>query len=625
MTIPHRRRFPRIAASMALAMGIGLSGGAVQAQEDEKIIKSFVYSTFGGEKYKEGFDHLDYVNPDAPKGGEISIWAQGTFDSMNPFSRKGRAGSMASIGMERILMDTADDAYGTYCLLCTEMEYPESEDWVIFHLRDDITFNDGTPATAHDIVFTVDLLLEQALPSFREAVKKLYKSVEALDDYTVKFTFQDDVPRKTLIVQAGSTPMLSQKWYEETGARLDESRLEPDLVTGPYMLDSYDINRRITYKRNPDYWGADLPINKGRNNFDTIRVEYFGDSNAALEGFKAGAYTFRQETSSLTWATAYDFPAVTKGQIVKAELPNGNIPTASGFVFNLRREMYQDRRVREALGLMFNFEWTNTSLQYGLFKQRQSFWENSDLAAQGVPEGPELELLQGLGDQIDPVILTEEAVTFPQGAERQLDRRALRRAATLLEEAGWTAGADGMRVNAAGERLTLELLSYNPTFDRIFIPFIDNLRTLGVDAKYERVDPAQYTNRTRAFDYDMIYDAYSNGPEEGIGMSQKFGKDDAEYSQFNPAGYGSDAVNAMIDKVVDATSLEEMKLAVRAADRIMRFERFMIPTWYNDTYWVAYYDMFAHPDELPPYDMGYLDFWWYDADKAQALKEAGAL
>jgi len=612
----------------AFAQEAGQEAGAAPAKDPNKIIQTHVYSTFGDAKYNEPFDVLPYVNPDAPKGGEIAIAALGTFDSMNPYSRKGRAGALSTIMYERILEDTADDPYGTYCLLCTSMEFPETEDWVIFHLREDITFSDGTPATAHDIVFTVDLLLEQALPSFREAVKQLYEKVEALDDHTVKFTFKEGIPRKTLIVQAGATPMWSQKWYEESGARLDEGRLETGPGTGPYMVGEIDVNRRIVYERNPDYWGADLPINKGRYNFDRIRVEYFGDANAALEGFKAGAYTFRQETSSLIWATGYDFPAVEKGYVVKTAIPNGLIPAANGFVFNLRRERWQDPRVREALGLMFNFQWTNDSLQYGLFKQRQSFWENSDLAATGVAEGAELALLEGLGDKVDPAILTEEAFTFPAGSDRQLDRGALRKAAALLDEAGWVAGDDGIRRNDAGEVLQLEILgdtSSAPTFGRIIVPYVENLRTLGVDATYERVDPAQFTNRSRAFDYDMVYDGYSNGFEEGIGIAQKYGSEDAEYSTFNPAGYSSPAVDALIDKVIEAETLEQMQTAVTAIDRVMRWERYMVPSWYNDEYWVAYYDMFGHPDPLPPYDLGYLDLWWYDAEKAQALREAGAL
>jgi len=610
-----------IGAAVALSLWAGAS--TAQDKDPTKIIKSNAYSTFGQFKYDKPFDHLDYVNPDAPKGGEISIWAQGTFDSMMPFSRKGRAGTLSSVMIEDILTDTADDPYGSYCLLCTHMEYPETEDWVIFHLRDDIRFSDGTPATAHDVVFSVDIILEQGLPSFREGVKKLYEKVEALDDYRVKFTFKDGVPRKNLIVQAGGTPLLSKAWFEKTGSRLDEGQILPLIGTGPYIADEVDPGRKIIYRRNPDYWGYELPINKGRHNFDAIRVEYFADNNAALEAFKAGVYTFRSENSSLAWSQQYDFPAIDKGWVVKAELHNGLIPAANGFVFNLRREKWQDLRVREAIGLMFNFAWTNETLQYDLFEQRQSFWENSDLAASGPAEGLEREMLEKAGVPVE--VIDADAVIWPEGSERQLDRRAVRRASALLDEAGWETGDDGIRRNAAGKTLSLELLSDSTTFDRIILPFVENLQRLGVDATYNRVDPAQYTNRERDFDFDMIYDGYRNGFEEGIGILQKFGSEDAPYSVFNPAGYGSPQVDMLITEVIDATTLEEMQSAVRAIDRVIRHERFVVPTWYNPNFWVAYWDMYEHPDPLPPLALGYLDFWWYNAEKAQALQEAGAL
>ena len=413
----------------------------------EEIIEADGYSTFGEFKYGPDFKHLDYVNPDAPKGGEISIWAQGTFDTFNPYSSKGRAGALSTIGYESLLVGTADEISAEYCLLCESLEYPASEDWVIFHMRKDAKFSDGTPVTAHDVVFSHFLLLEQGLPSYATAVKALIPEAEALDDYTVKFTFAPDVPRKNLINQAGGVPVWSKAWYEKTGTRLDESSLAISPGSGPYMLDSYDINRRITYKRNPDYWGKDLPINVGRNNFDTIRVEYFADSQAAMEAFKAGEYTFRQETSSLSWATAYDFPAVDKGWVKLETLPDGTLPGATGFVFNLQREKFQDIRVREALGLMFNFTWTNDTLQYGLFQQRESFWQGSPLEAKGVPEGEELALLETVKDLIDPAILTEPVTVPHTSGERQMDRKNLRR-----RRAFWKRRAGSLATTAYGAR-----------------------------------------------------------------------------------------------------------------------------------------------------------------------------
>ncbi|RVV97668.1 ABC transporter substrate-binding protein [Mesobaculum littorinae] len=588
------------------------------------MITAHAFSDLGDIKYGPDFEHLEYVNPDAPKGGELSTWARGTFDSMNPYTRQGRAHAYSTLPYESIMTSTADDAYASYCLLCETLEYPETQDWVIFNLRPEATFSDGTPLTAEDVAFTFNLFVEQGLPSFRVSVGRLIPRVEVLDEHRVKFHFNPDAPRKGLIGQAGAMVVMSKAWFEETGARLDESRLTQPPGSGPYMIDDVQVNRRITVRRNPDYWGEDLPINVGRNNFDTMRVEFFADTNAAFEAFKAGEYTFRQETSSLTWATQYGFPGIQNGSIVKEELADGSLPAATGFVFNLRKEKFQDPRVRRALGLMYNFTWTNDTLQYGLFAQRDSFWQNSDLAAQGVPEGRELELLEKVADKIDPEILTEPAVMPHESGDRQLDRRNLREASRLLDEAGWETGQDGLR-RKDGQVLSVELLESNPSFDRIFVPFVDNLKRLGVDARYSRIDDAQYTARERDGDFDMIYDYYRNGLEEGLGTGQRFGCEDHLDSVFNPASYCSEAVDFLIERTIDAETLDEMQAAVRAIDRILRHSYIMIPTYYNDAYWVAYYDMYGHPDPLPPYALGVEDFWWYEADKAEALKASGAL
>lgn len=616
---------PRIGRLAALVLVAGLAQApALSAQED--IIVSHAITTFGDPpKYPADFAHLDYVNPDAPKGGEISFSAEGSFDSLNPYATlDGTPGALSSSMYESILTGVADEVGSSYCLLCTEMEYPKSKDWVIFHLRPDVLFSDGTPLTAHDVAFSHNLLITQGTPSYAAEVGRLIPKVEALDDLRVKFTFAPDVPRMGLIEQAGGTPVWSKAWFEKTGARLDKARLETSPGSGPYLLASFDVGKNIVYRRNPDYWGKDLPINQGRSNFDTIRVEYFADSDAAFQGFSAGEFTFRQENSSINWATAYDIPAVQKGWIKKDQLANGNLPGASGFVFNVRRELFQNRDLRLALGKMFNFTFTNKTLQYGLFRQRESFWQGSTLQAQGKPEGLELELLQSVADLTEPAILTEDVFLPHVSSGSQLDRGNLRAALALMEKAGYTTGDDGMLRNAKGEVLKIEFLETRPSFDRIIAPYVENLRKLGVDITYNRVDPAQYQARTQSFDYDMIYDGYVNGLEEGLGLSQRYGTKERN-DIFNPAGYGNVAVDKLIDGVVNAKSNAEMAAGVRAIDRIMRHDYFMVPTWYNDKYWVAYYDMYEHPEKMPPYALGQLDFWWYNAEKAEALKAAGAI
>lgn len=604
------------------ALVLVLSTLAAAAQE---TTTSHAFSYFGTPKYADGFAHLDYVNPDAPKGGEIAIWTMGTFDSFNPYSRKGVAGALASINIERIMTETADEIGASYCLICETLEYPEDQSWVIFTLRPEAKFADGTPVTAEDVAFTHDLFMEQGLPSFREGVARIIAGIEVLDERRVKFTFIDGSPKRDRISQAGSSPVMSKAWFEQNGARLDESRLEMSMGTGAYMLDRYDINERIVYRRNPDYWANDLPIMRGRNNFDTIRVEYFADSDAAFEAFKAGAYTFRIENSSKQWATGYDFDAVKNGYVIKAELPDGSQASGQAFVFNLRRDKFQDVRVRDAIGRMFNFEWSNETLFYGLYERITGFATNSYNEATGVPSPEELAVLEPIADLLPEGVLTDEVYTPPVSGNRQLDRGQLREASALLDAAGWEVGDDGIRRNAKGETLTVEFLEYSAAFDRVVQPFVANLKALGIDATLNRVDSAQYVERTRSMDFDIITDHLAFGYEPGSGLAQKFGSEDANNSVFNTPGLADPAVDALIDVIRNAQTREEMVPAVRALDRVMRAMRITVPQWYKNVHTVAYFNMFEHPETMPPYDLGYLDFWWFDADKHAALKAAGAL
>lgn len=641
--IPATARSPRFFSvwrgAVALA-GLGIAALIAQAawgQEDDSVITSHGYSFFGDLKYPADYTHFDYVNPDAPKGGEISLYAPGTFDSMNPYSRKGRAGRLSWMVYESLLGgseatgeplpgDRYNEGYG---LLAEKLEYDAGKTWVIFHMRPEARFADGTPVTAHDVVFSHNLFLEQGLRSYAEAVQRRVTGAEALDDHRVKFTFAEGISRRSLIDQVGGTPVFPRKWYEETGARLDEPRLEAAPGSGPYQVKSAEVNRSIVYERNPDYWGWDLPINQGRHNFDRIRIEYFADDNAAFEAFKAGIYTFRPEGNSKTWATGYDFPAANQGHVVTEALPDGLPPTPSGFVFNLGREKLQDKRVREAIALGFNFEWTNQSLQYGLFEQRHSFVQDTHLQAEGVPEGAELELLKSLGDVVPQEMLTEPAVrAHSSSPDRLNDRRNLRRAMGLLDEAGWPVGDDGMRRNAAGETLRIEIpisASGSATMSAVVESFVSNLKLMGIDARFDQIDAAQYTARERDRDYDLIFDSYVAFLEAGTGLHQRYGSQEAEFSLFNPAGLASPMVDAIIDKALESDSQEAQDVALTALDRALRYEFFMIPTWYLDKTWVAYWDQYAYPEPLPEYATGVLDFWWYDAEKAQALRDAGAL
>jgi microcin C transport system substrate-binding protein len=625
-TLPAQTNRWVISGLIWMAMVLTL---ALPAHSDDALIQSHGYSFFGDLKYPADFEHLNYVNPDAPKGGEMSYSALGTFDSMNPYTIKGRRGELSWM-MYESLMESPADAYGEeYGLLAERLEYPPGKDWVIFHMRPEARFSDGTRVTAHDVLFSHNLLLEQGLPSYAAAVKKRIPKAEVLDDHSIKFYFSEGISRRNLIDQVGGVPVWSKKWFEETGARLDETRMETSPGSGPYVIETVDVNRRIVYKRNPDYWGWDLPINKGRHNFDRIRVEYFGDDTAAFEAFKAGEYTFREEGDSKKWATQYEFPKITAGAVRKVQLPDGSPPTPSGMVFNLGSDVLKDKRVRQAIALGYNFEWTNESLQYDLFKQRASFSQDTPLMATGVPEGDELTFLKSLGDLVPAEMLTEPAL-LPHSSNpiRLVDRRNLRKAMKLLDDAGWAVGDDGKRRNAAGKLLRITFLfntSAEGTLSGVVENFISNLNAMGITAVLEKVDPSQFTLRRRNREYDMIFSGYAAFLGTGTGLMQRYGSDDAAFSIFNPAGLASPLVDTIIQASLRADNTQDERIMIRALDRALRHEFFMIPVWYKPDYWLSYYDQYEYPDPLPPLALGQLDFWWFNADKAAALKSAGAL
>ncbi len=599
----------------------------VPARAESDLIKSHGISTFGELKYPADFKRLDYVNPDAPKGGEISEWAFGSFDSMHPYTAKGRAGRLSSIFFESLLTGTADEIGASYGLLAESLEYPEDRSMVIFNLRPEARFSDGSPLTAEDVKFSYELLRDKGLSSFRVQLAKQVENVEIINPQRIKFTFKKGIPTRDLPAAMGGLPIFSKAFYEANDRDFEESSLEPLLGSGPYVLGEMEVGERIVYERNPDYWGADLPINVGQNNFDRIRVEYFADYNAAFEGFKAGTYTFRDEASSKTWATGYDFPAVTKGWIVKREIPHMIKAPGQSFIFNLRRDKFKDPRVREAIGMMFNFQWSNETLFYGFYQRDNSFWANTELAAKGKPSEAERALLEPLADILPPGVLDSEPFSYPNGSERQLDRSMLREAGRLLDEAGWLVGADGMRRNAKGETLRVELLNDSQTFDRVLNPYVENLRRLGVDAVHTRIDNAQMAARERppAYDFDIITGMLQTDYIPGTGLRQYFGSESADDSVFNLMGLRSEAVDALIDKVLEANTQEELNVAISALDRVLRAEKFSIPQWYKGAHTVAYYDIFGYPEDLPPYALGELSFWWYNADRAAELEAAGVL
>ncbi|MDO5641096.1 MAG: extracellular solute-binding protein [Paracoccus sp. (in: a-proteobacteria)] len=622
----------RSARFAALLLPISVLGAPLAAQDvtPEPTTVAHGIGVFGPPALPEGFAHLPYVNPDAPKGGELSVSMPGGFDNYNPYTLRGRSDIFASMPLESLMTGTMDEIGTAYCLICETIEYPESRDWVIFHLRPEAAFSDGTPLTAEDVLFSYETIRDKGLSSYRTVLAQSTAGAEVIDPHTIRFDFQPGYPRRQVIQSAGGLTVFSKKDFEDNNRDLSAPGAKPYIGSGPYMFGRADIGRSSVYRRNPDYWGRDLPINKGRHNFDTVRAEYFADTEAAFEAFKAGEYAIRHESSSLQWATGYDFPNLRGGFVIRDEIANQNKAPAQGFFINMRREKFQDPRVRQALGLLFNFEWSNEALFYGLYERTESFWENSDLKAEGLPSAAELALLEPLAADLPEGVLSEPAVTQPEGSPRQLDRATLRRAGLLLDEAGWTVGAGGLRRNAAGEPLRVEFLNDSPAFVRVIEPFIENLEAVGVNAVIARVDDSEHEVRRAAFDYDIIIGHAQTSEIAGDGLYQVFGSQGVD-DVFNPSGLTSPAIDSLIGTAISAGTYDDMAVAVRALDRVLRASYPWVPNWYSPAQFLAWYDQYEWPDPLPPYltltlnQPWYLDIAWYNAEKAEKLKQAGVL
>ncbi|WP_424933116.1 extracellular solute-binding protein [Amaricoccus macauensis] len=625
---PHRsyhwsglKGFGTTAKATSLAIALTFPGMAFA-----EVLVSHGVSTFGELKYPPDFRHFDYVNPDAPRGGTMSFRGTGasqTFDSLNPFILKGEPAQGLTLLYDSLLSGSADEPDSAYGLLAETIEYPADRSWVIFNMRSDATFSDGEPVTADDVVFTYEVLLEKGAPSYKIILRDI-ESVEALGEHRVRFTFREEAPKKDLPALAGGLSILPEHYYESFP--FEESTLEPPVGSGPYVVDRVDPGKSIRYCRRPDYWGDDLPVNVGVNNFDCYVYEYFADNNASFEALKVGQYLFHQEFYSALWATAYNFPAIDNGWVVRDEIPDARPSGTQGFWFNLRRQKFQDPRLREAIGLMFNFEWTNETLFYGAYERTDSFWENTaDLQAEGVPEGDELAILEEFRDELPPEIFTEPAWSPPVMTSRQLDRGALRQATALLDEAGWTVGENGMRQNAEGVTLKIDFVDDNSSFERVMNPYVQNLRRLGIDASYRQIDPAQMQQRLEDFDFDLVPGRFSMSLSPSLELRQLFSSEAAETpGSANYTGLADPVVDALIEEVISADSRDELVPRVRALDRVLRIKQIWVPNWYSGVYRVAYWDVFGRPDVQPPYARGDA-FWWFDQEKFDALKAQGAL
>jgi microcin C transport system substrate-binding protein len=602
-----------LAAAAALALAV-----APAAAQEAKIYKSHGLSLGDELKYKEGFQHFDYVNPDAPKGGTLRMYAVGGFDSFNPFIIKGEpADGLQGLVFDSLLTSSEDDPMSEYGLIAESVEVPEDLSYVIYNLRPEARFHDGTPITAEDVIFSFDVLREKGAPVYRLYYKNIAKA-EALSPRRVKFTFEGPKNRELPQI-TGQLPILSKTYWQ--GRNFDTASMDVPLGNGPYKVAAYEPNRYVVYERVKDYWAKDLPMTRGLNNFDVIRYEYFRDQTVALEAFKNGQYDFRLENNSKVWATGYDFPAIANGQVIKEAVPSNRPTGMQSFAFNLRRtDKFGDSRVREAIGLAFDFEWTNKNLFYGQYARTESYFSNSELAATGLPTPAELKLLEPWRGKIPDEVFTKE-FHAPKTDGSGTPRENLRRAATLLRDAGWTV-KDGALINAKGSKLEIEFLLAQPDFERVIAPFLQNLKRLGIEGRIRTVDPAQYINRVRDFDFDMVVQSWGQSDSPGNEQREFWSSDAADRpGSRNIVGIKSPAVDALVDAIIGAPDRASLIAATHALDRVLLWNHYVVPNWHVTNFRLAYWNRFGIPKVRPTYGPGFFS-WWVDPAKDAALQRS---
>ncbi len=604
MSIPRR--------TFSLLGGLTLLIGCLSASA--ATISNHALALHGQPALPANFGHLPYANPDAPKGGRLRMDALGTFDSLNDFINKGVAASGLGKLYDSLTVASEDEPFTRYGLLASRIERdPEDASWVIYHLRPQARFHDGVPVRARDVAFTFDLIRREGAPAYKAYFADVV-SVDALDPLRVRFRFRSKDNRELPLI-VGELPILPEHYWRHRV--FDRTGLDVPVGSGPYRIASIDPGRRISYRRDPGYWGRDLPVNRGLNNFDEIDYHYYRDVSIAFEGFKAGQFDLRVENKAKTWATEYNFPAVKRGEVVLIQQRHQKPAAAQGFYFNTRRKPLDDRRVREALSQAFDFEWANPALFYGAYTRVKGYYDNSELAASGLPAPAELELLAPWR-RVLPAATFGPAVVPPVSHGDGYDRVNLLRAQAMLKAAGWQY-RDGALRNAAGEPMVLEMLLVQPEFERIVQPLRRNLARLGVRLDIRLLDAAQYIERLRQFDFDLTVSGVPGSTSPGNELWGYWGSAaaDTRGSQ-NISGLRSPAVDALIRGITQAHSRAELVTHVRALDRILRAEWLMIPNYHTPYYRIAAWNRFGHPQRAPRYGDG-LDSWWWDAGKAAAL------
>ena len=619
--------------SLSRRRALGLLAGVAAAGVGNRVIPVLAetadrhgMSAFGDLNYPADFPYFDYVNPKAPKGGVFSQIGPNrqfnqsfqTFNSLNSYILKGDAAQGMELTFATLMVRSGDEPDAMYGLAARSVRVSDDGLTYTFTLRPEVKFHDGTPLTAHDVVWSLLTLKDKGHPIITQQLRD-FTGAEATDDRTIVARFAENRARDVPLFVAG-LPIFSRAYYSKKS--FDESTLDIPLGGGAYKVGRFQVGHFIEFERVKDWWGADLPVSRGQNNFDVLRFEYYRDREVGFEGFTAKNYLFREEFTSRFWATRYDFPAFKDGRVKRNVLPDDTPSGAQGWFINTRREKFKDRRVREALIDAFDFEWTNKNIMYGSYDRTHSVFQNSPMMAQGKPDAAELALLEPFRGKVPDEVFGEPYLPPVTDASGQ-DRQWLRRGAQLLSDAGCTL-KNGKRILSDGKPITIEFLIDEPTFQPHHLPYVKNLGVLGIDATLRIVDPVQYRARVDGFDFDITVERFGFSSTPGDSLRTFFSSQAAatKGSQ-NRAGIADPAVDALIDTIIAAKTRADLTAACKALDRVIRAGRYWIPHWYKASHWIAYWDVFDRPPAKPRYFRGIPETWWYDGDKSAKLEKKG--
>ena len=576
---------------------------------EDAVTRTHALAEFSTPKHGAGFARFDYVDPAAPKGGAVVMAEPGSFDSLNPIILRGQVPRSLDIVSETLFTGSGDELDVVYGLLAESAEYPADKSWVVFTLRPEARFHDGHPVTAADFVFGWKAIEQHGRPFLKSFLEDI-AAVEALDEHRLKVSFKGSGEMKPLIRAAGILAPVPEHWWTAEGRDISKTTLEPPLTSGPYRVKAVDPGRSITYERVPDYWGRDLPPNVGQNNFDTIRSDFYRDDDVMFEAFKGGAYDFRQENRAQRWTSGYDIPQVKDGRIEKRAIANERPFGAQGIRFNMRRPQFADPRVRLALSYLYDFEWLQKNILYGQYRRVKSNFPNSDFGAGGPPTPAELAILEKYRGRVPEEVFTtayEPPVTDGSGNNRDNVRKAM----ALFREAGFQTRDNKLVDAKTGRQLRIEFLDDSQSMVRVMQPYVTALQRVGIDASIRIVDSAQHQARTDDFDFDAVMVFFNFFPPPGTEQRSYFGSAAADVKgSANYAGIKDPVVDALIEEVVAAKDLETLQATSRALDRVLLWQHAMIPQWYNDQTWIAYWTKFGWPERKPRYEVGFPSTWW---------------